>query len=145
MIKINLLAQQRAKRTPKGQQDIAIGMAVMDVIEEEELQENADRVGKRLLTGLKGLMDKYPLIGDVRGLGLYVGVELVLDRQTLVPATEHADYIINRMRDHGILISTDGPLENVLKLKPPIVFSEQNADEVVFTLDKILQEDCLQI
>jgi 4-aminobutyrate aminotransferase-like enzyme len=123
----------------------AIGMAVMDVIEDEGLQENAARVGQRLLDGLKGLMDKYPLIGDVRGQGLYIGVELVVDRQTLEPATEHAGYIINRMRDHGILISTDGPLENVLKMKPPIVFSEKNADEVVFALDKILQEDCLQV
>ncbi len=123
----------------------AIGMAVMDVIETEGLQENAYRAGKRLIDGLKGLMDKYPLIGDVRGRGLYIGVELVLDRETLEPATEHADYIINRMRDHGILISTDGPLENVLKMKPPIVFSEKNADEVVNALDKILQEDCLQV
>ena len=123
----------------------AIGMAVMDVIEDEGLQENAGRAGQRLLDGLKGLMGKYPLIGDVRGLGLYIGVELVVDRSTLEPATEHADYIINRMRDHGILISTDGPLENVLKMKPPIVFSEKNADEVVEVLDKILQEDCLQV
>jgi 4-aminobutyrate aminotransferase-like enzyme len=123
----------------------AIGMAVMDVIEEEGLQENAGRAGKRLLDGLQGLMDQYPLIGDVRGRGLYVGVELVVNRTTLQPATEHADYIINRMRDHGILISTDGPLENVLKMKPPIVFTEKNADEVVNTLDKILQEDCLQV
>ena len=123
----------------------AIGMAVMDVIEDEGLQENAGRAGKRLLDGLKGLMGKYPLIGDVRGLGLYIGVELVVDRSTLEPATEHADYIINRMRDHGILISTDGPLENVLKMKPPIVFSEKNADEVVRMLDKILQEDCLRV
>jgi len=103
----------------------AIGMAVMDVIEDEGLQENAGRAGQ--------------------GLGLYIGVELVVDRQTLEPATEHADYIINRMRDHGILISTDGPLENVLKMKPPIVFSENNADEVVDALDRILQEDCLQV
>jgi 4-aminobutyrate aminotransferase-like enzyme len=117
----------------------------MDVIEDEGLQENAGRAGQRLLAGLKELMDKYPLIGDVRGLGLYVGVELVVDRSTLEPATEHADYIINRMRDKGILISTDGPLENVLKMKPPIVFSEKNADEVVDVLDKILQEDCLQV
>ena len=123
----------------------AIGMAVMDVIENEGLQENAYRAGKRLIDGLKGLMDKYPLIGDVRGLGLYIGVELVLDRETLEPATEHADYIINRMRDHGILISIDGPLENVLKMKPPIVFSEKNADEIVIALDKILQENCLQV
>jgi 4-aminobutyrate aminotransferase-like enzyme len=120
-------------------------MAVMDVIETEGLQKNAHRAGKRLIDGLKGLMDKFPLVGDVRGRGLYIGVELVLDRETLEPATEHADYIINRMRDHGILISTDGPLENVLKMKPPIVFSEKNADEVVNALDKILQEDCLQV
>ncbi len=123
----------------------AIGMAVLDVIENEELQKNAYQAGNRLLQGLKGLMERYPLIGDVRGLGLYAGVELVSDRRTLDPAPEQADYIINRMQDHGILISTDGPLYNVLKLKPPIVFTEQNADEVVQTLDKILQEDCLQV
>jgi 4-aminobutyrate aminotransferase-like enzyme len=123
----------------------AIGMAVLDVIEKEDLQKNAYQAGNRLLQGLQGLMAQYPLIGDVRGLGLYAGVELVSDRRTLDPAPEHADYIINRMKDHGILISTDGPLYNVLKMKPPIVFSEKNADEVVNALDKILQEDCLQV
>jgi 4-aminobutyrate aminotransferase-like enzyme len=123
----------------------AIGMAVMDVIENEGLQENAIETGGRLLDGLKGLMDKYPLIGDVRGLGLYIGVELVTDRETLNPATGQADYIINRLQDHGILISTDGPLENVLKIKPPIVFSAKNADQFVDVLDKVLKEDCLQI
>ena len=123
----------------------AIGMAVLDVIEGENLQQNALKSGNRLLQGLKGLMAKHMLIGDVRGLGLYVGVELVTDRRTLQPAAGHADYIINRMKDHGILISTDGPLHNVLKLKPPIVFTEQNADEVVQVLDKVLGEDCLQV
>jgi 4-aminobutyrate aminotransferase-like enzyme/Ser/Thr protein kinase RdoA (MazF antagonist) len=123
----------------------AIGMAVMDVIEKEGLQKNAFKAGNRLLDGLKGLMEQYPLIGDVRGLGLYIGVELVTDRETLNPATEHADHIINRMRDHGILISTDGPMENVLKIKPPIVFTEENSDHVVKVLNKVLKEDCLQI
>ena len=123
----------------------AIGMAVLDVIEDEGLQENAQRAGKRLLGGMQGLREKYPLIGDVRGLGLYAGIELVTNRETLKPATKHADYIINRLRDHGILISTDGPMDNVLKLKPPIVFSEKNADEIVAVLDKVLGEDCLQI
>ncbi len=123
----------------------AVGMAVLDVIENEGLQQNACRAGKRLLSGLRELKQKYPLIGDVRGLGLYVGVELVVNRGTLDPAAEQADYIINRMRDHGILISTDGPLENVLKIKPPLVFSEQNADEIVATLDKVLGEDCLKV
>jgi len=123
----------------------AIGMAVLDVIENEGLQENAARAGKRLLEGMQQLSEKYPLIGDVRGLGLYAGVELVTSRKTLQPATEHADYIINRMRDHGILISTDGPLDNVLKFKPPLVFSEKNADQVVAVLDRVLAEDCLQV
>jgi 4-aminobutyrate aminotransferase-like enzyme len=123
----------------------AIGMAVLDVIERENLQQNARIVGDRLLKGLRGLMDKYPLVGDVRGLGLYVGIELVTDRQTLAPAPQHADYIINRMKDFGILISIDGPLYNVLKLKPPMVFNEENADELVQVLEKVLGEDCLQV
>jgi len=123
----------------------AIGMAVLDVIENEGLQKNARQAGRRLLEGLQGLADSYPLIGHVRGLGLYAGIELVTDRETLEPATEHADYVINRLRDHGILISIDGPLDNVLKLKPPIVFDETNADEVVANLDKVLGEDCLQV
>ncbi|NNL75597.1 MAG: aminotransferase class III-fold pyridoxal phosphate-dependent enzyme, partial [Desulfobacterales bacterium] len=123
----------------------AIGMAVLDVIEDEGLQANALKVGNHLLNGLKALAVKYPLIGDVRGLGLYAGVELVTNRRTLNPAPKHADYIINRMKDHGILISTDGPFENVVKMKPPIVFTEKNADEVIEALDKILGEDCLQV
>ena len=123
----------------------AIGMAVLDVIENERLQENAYRTGNKLLKGLQELMDRYPLIGDVRGLGLFAGVELVTHRETLEPASEHADYIINRLRDHGILISTDGPLENILKIKPPIVFNEKNADDFIAVMDKVLGEDCLQV
>ncbi|MEZ4718145.1 MAG: aminotransferase class III-fold pyridoxal phosphate-dependent enzyme [Caldilineaceae bacterium] len=123
----------------------AIGLAVLDVIEQEQLQANALRVGNRLMDGLRELMGRHPLIGDVRGLGLYVGAELVLDRTTLEPAPRHAAYIANRMRDHGILISTDGPLHNVLKLKPPIVFTDADADRLVATLDRVLGEDCLQV
>ena len=123
----------------------AIGMAVLDVIEKEHLQENAQAVGYRLLQGFDKLKGRFPLIGDVRGQGLFVGVELVKNRETLEPAPEEAAYIINRMQEHGILISTDGPLHNVLKLKPPMVFSKQNADEVVEVLGKILGEDCLLV
>ncbi len=123
----------------------AIGMAVMDVIEKENLQKNAKIVGHRLLQGFEKLKENFPLIGDVRGQGLFVGVELVKNRETLEPAPEEATYIINRFRQHGILVSTDGPLHNVLKLKPPMVFSEQNADEIVEVLGKILAEDCLQV
>jgi 4-aminobutyrate aminotransferase-like enzyme len=122
----------------------AIGLAVLDVIETEQLQANALNVGQRLKAGLEQLMAKYPLIGDVRGLGLFVGVELVLDRATLTPAAAQASYIVERMKEHGILISTDGPLHNVLKIKPPLVFSEENADFFVSTLDKILAEDLLR-
>ena len=123
----------------------AIGSAVLDVIEAEDLQANALRTGNRLMAGLSALTERYPLVGDVRGLGLFVGAELVLDPETRQPAPHHASYIADRMRDHGILISTDGPDHNVLKMKPPIVFDENDADRLVATLEKILQEDCLQM
>jgi 4-aminobutyrate aminotransferase-like enzyme/Ser/Thr protein kinase RdoA (MazF antagonist) len=119
----------------------AIGLAVLDVITEEGLQENAHRVGTHLMDGIRELMEKHTLIGDVRGLGLFAGIELVLDRHTLAPAPEQASYIANRMRERGILLSTDGPFHNVLKIKPPLVFTEENADFLVATLDEILGED----
>jgi 4-aminobutyrate aminotransferase-like enzyme/Ser/Thr protein kinase RdoA (MazF antagonist) len=118
----------------------AVGSAVLDVIEEEGLQENALQVGEHLLQGLRGLMARHALIGDVRGLGLFVGVELVRNRETLEPAAEEARYIIERMKEEGILLSIDGPLHNVLKLKPPLVFSLEDADFLVRTLDKVLDE-----
>jgi 4-aminobutyrate aminotransferase-like enzyme len=122
----------------------AVGMAVLDVIEQEHLQTHALQVGSHLLHELRSLMEKHPLIGDVRGLGLFAGIELVRDRATLAPAPEQAAYIANRMRDHGILLSTDGPFHNVLKIKPPLVFTQRNADELVETLDRILDEDLAQ-
>ena len=122
-----------------------VGTAVLDVIEQEGLQANAWRVGKRLLTGLTALMDKHTIIGDVRGLGLFVGVELVKDRFTLEPAAWEASCIVERMKEQGILIAIDGPLHNVLKLKPPIVFTEENADFLVETLDKVLAEDAVRV
>jgi 4-aminobutyrate aminotransferase-like enzyme/Ser/Thr protein kinase RdoA (MazF antagonist) len=123
----------------------AIGLAVLDVIEREKLQANALDVGNYLMARLRELMPRHVLIGDVRGLGLYIGVELVLDRETLEPAGEHASYIANRARDYGVLISTDGPFHNVLKIKPPIVFSRADADHLVETLDLVLQEDAVQV
>lgn len=96
-----------------------IGLAVLDVIEDEHLQANALHTGTHLLHSLRQLMRKHPIIGDVRGLGLFIGIELVRDRQTREPAPRHASYIANRMRERGILLSTDGPHHNVLKIKPP--------------------------
>src|SRR2546421_371124 len=119
----------------------AIGLAVLDVLAEESLQANALHVGTSLMNGLRQLMEKHPLIGDVRGLGLFVGVELVRDRETQSPAPAQASYIANRMSERGILLSTDGPFHNVLKIKPPMVFTEANADFLVATLDEILDED----
>ena len=122
----------------------AVGLAVLDVIQTEGLQENARQVGAYLLERLSTLKEKSQLIGDVRGMGLYLGVELVTDHDTLTPAADEAAYICNRMKDYGFLISTDGPLHNVLKLKPPITFSQANADALVDALEKVFAEDCLK-
>jgi 4-aminobutyrate aminotransferase-like enzyme len=119
----------------------AIGLAVLDVIAEEQLQANALHVGTHLLDSLRRLMDRHALIGDIRGPGLFVGIELVLNRETLEPAPAQASYIANRMRERGILLSTDGPFHNVLKIKPPLVFTKENVDFLVATLDEILAED----
>jgi 4-aminobutyrate aminotransferase-like enzyme len=119
----------------------AIGLAVLNVIADEGLQANAHRVGGHMLTRLRDLATRRPLIGDVRGLGLFLGVELVRDRTTLEPAGEEAGYVANRMRERGVLVSTDGPLHNVLKIKPPLVFTMQDADQLVATLDQVRAED----
>lgn len=119
----------------------AAGMAVLDIIEEEDLQKNAREVGTYLVNKLKDLQKQYRLIGDVRGTGLFIGVELVLDDETLTPATLQASYVVNRMRELGVLLSTDGVFSNVLKIKPPMVFSTDNADFLVATLERVLQED----
>ena len=122
----------------------AAGLAVLDVLEEEQLQQNALRVGTRLLESLKSLQARHALIGDVRGSGLFLGIDLVLDRETRAPAPLQASYVVNRLRDCGILAGTDGPHHNVIKLRPPLVFSEADADLFVKTLDAILLEDAAQ-
>jgi 4-aminobutyrate aminotransferase-like enzyme/Ser/Thr protein kinase RdoA (MazF antagonist) len=119
----------------------AAGLAVLDVLRDEELQDRALRVGKYWMTELKKLQDCHRLIGDVRGSGLFVGIDLVRDRETREPATEEADYVVNRLRECGILAGTDGPHHNVIKLRPPLIFSEADADLFVITLELILQED----
>jgi 4-aminobutyrate aminotransferase-like enzyme len=86
-------------------------------------------------------MDRHAIIGDVRGRGLFLGIELVLDRQARHPAAAQAAYVIERMKDHGILLSTDGPDHNVIKMKPPLCFSEADADRVVEAYDSVLDED----
>ena len=116
----------------------AIGLAVLDVIEDEGLREHALQVGTGFREGLAELADRHDLVGDVRGLGLFIGVELVRDRDSLEPATEEATDVINQMRERGILLSTDGPFENVIKIKPPLVFSHEDAGRVIGELDAVL-------
>jgi len=117
---------------------MATGIAVLEVIEQEELQRNALEVGNHLMEGLKELMKKHAIIGDVRGHGLFVGAELVRDRDTKEPAVPEIDEVVELMKERGFLLSTDGPLYNVLKIKPPIVFSKKNADDMVRNLDEVL-------
>lgn len=122
----------------------AAGLAVLDVLEEERLQERALRVGNHWMAALKKTQERHALIGDVRGTGLFLGIDLVRDGTTREPATEEADYVVNRLRERGILAGTDGPHRNVIKLRPPLIFSEADADLFVETLDSILQEDAAQ-
>ncbi len=123
----------------------AVGLAVLDVLEDEGLQERALRVGRHFLAGLRAVEDRHPLVGDVRGSGLFLGIELVRDRERREPATEEASYVVNRLRERGILTGTDGPHENVLKVRPPLVVSESDVDLFVSALDDVLGEDAVRL
>uniref|UniRef100_A0A7N8WY54 Ethanolamine-phosphate phospho-lyase n=1 Tax=Mastacembelus armatus TaxID=205130 RepID=A0A7N8WY54_9TELE len=116
----------------------AIGLAVLDVIVKEDLQGNAQRVGRYLINLLEQQKEKHPLVGDIRGCGLFVGVELVRDRLKLTPATAEAQEILYKLKEQHILLSADGPYRNVLKFKPPMCFSTEDADLVVEKMDHIL-------
>ncbi|XP_005927740.1 ethanolamine-phosphate phospho-lyase [Haplochromis burtoni] len=118
----------------------AIGLAVLDVIEKEDLQGNALRVGQYLTSLLEKQKEKHLLIGDIRGRGLFVGVELVRDRLKLTPATAEAQEVIYRLKEQHILLSADGPHRNVLKFKPPMCFTTEDAELVVEKIDVILTE-----
>jgi len=122
----------------------AAGLAVLDVLRDEALQDRALRVGKYWMTELKNLQDCHRLIGDVRGSGLFLGIDLVRDPDSREPATAQADYVVNRLRECGILAGTDGPHHNVIKLRPPLIFSEADADLFVRVFESILQEDAAQ-
>jgi 4-aminobutyrate aminotransferase-like enzyme/Ser/Thr protein kinase RdoA (MazF antagonist) len=122
-----------------------IGLAVLDVMRDEDLQERALRLGERLALGLARLSERHPIVGDVRGLGLFLGIELSLDRETREPAPRQAEYVVERMRDHGILLSTDGPDHNVIKMKPPLSLSEADVDRVVAAYDRVLGEDFVRL
>ena len=117
-----------------------VGKKVLDVTQRDSLQQHAQVVGSKLLAGFGKLKQKYPLIGDVRGAGLFLGIELVKDRESLEPATSEASQISNALKDAGILIGTDGPHHNVLKIRPPMPFDSDNADELLTSLTQILEK-----
>ena len=117
----------------------AVGLAVLDVVRDEGLQDQARTVGTYLVELLLALRSDHPLVADVRGRGLFLGVELC--GPGFAPATAPAAYVVNRMRELSFLMSTDGPYENVLKIKPPLCFTRQNADLLVEYLDRVLRED----
>jgi 4-aminobutyrate aminotransferase-like enzyme len=118
----------------------AVGMAVLDVLVEERLMDNAVRVGRYTLERLARLAQTHALIGDVRGSGLFFAVDLVRDRAAKTPASTEARRIVNLMRERGVLLSRIGPGDNILKIRPPMPFSTQNADLLVDTLDGVLRD-----
>ena len=113
----------------------AIGLAVLEVVQEEKLQAHALAVGQQLLNGLRELQQHHANFADVRGSGFFLGVELMTNDN---PATKEAHRVVNAMRDNGILIGTDGPFHNVLKIRPPMPFSMSDTDHFLTTLRKIL-------
>jgi 4-aminobutyrate aminotransferase-like enzyme/Ser/Thr protein kinase RdoA (MazF antagonist) len=119
----------------------AVGMAVLEVVASEGLQQHALTLGTVWMEGLRGLQSKHPIIGDVRGLGLFNGIELVLDPETREPAPKQAAYVVDRLRDFGILTGTDGPYHNVIKLRGPMVLTQADIDRFLQVLDRILGED----
>jgi 4-aminobutyrate aminotransferase-like enzyme len=116
----------------------AVGLAVLDVVEEERLQDHARDVGGALIDRLRPLVERHPLVGDVRGSGLFLGVELVKNRETLEPAAAAASEVVNRMRHRGILLGTDGPFHNVIKIRPPMPFTREDGEHLTQAFEETL-------
>ncbi len=116
------------------------GLTVLDIIEREGLQANAARVGDHLVERLRALADRFPVVGAVHGLGLYLGVELVTDRRTLEPATAQCYAVCDRLRDLGVVVQPTGERANVLKIKPPMCLTLEAADFVIDQLERVLTE-----
>lgn len=114
----------------------AVGLAVLDVIEGQDLRGNALSIGNYLISSFKAMQARYEVIGDVRGMGLFLGIELVSDRKTKAPATEFARAVSNGARQRGVLMGTEGPHDNVLKMRPPMIFSKRDADHLLAVLDE---------
>ena len=118
----------------------AIGMAVLDVIENDNLIEKSKVMGDLFIDGLTELKKRHKIIGDVRGKGLFLGIELVKDHSSLEPATKEAEFLVEGMLSKNILLSIDGPRKNVIKIKPPMVISEDDVKRTILSLDKTFSE-----
>ena len=118
----------------------AAAQAVLDVIRDEKLQERSLRIGEFMRQGIRQLADRHELIGDVRGAGLFLGVELVTDRAVKTPAADQTRQVVNGMRERGVLISAAGPLENILKIRPLLAFEQEHAELFIDCLDKALKD-----
>ena len=114
----------------------AVGLAVLDVIESQNLRGNALTIGNYLMDAFRTMQTRYDVIGDVRGLGLFLGIELVTDRRTKAPATAFARAVSNGARRRGVLMGTEGPHDNVLKMRPPMIFSKRDADHLIAVLEE---------
>jgi 4-aminobutyrate aminotransferase-like enzyme len=115
-----------------------VGREVLQIVEDEGLQENARVRGAQLIGGLNALQGKYACVGDVRGMGLFVGVELINPDGT--QATEICAYVKNRMRDHRILMGSEGPRDNILKIRPPLTIGAEDIEMILGMLDGVLAE-----
>ncbi|MDN4615933.1 aminotransferase [Leifsonia sp. F6_8S_P_1B] len=115
-----------------------VGLTVLDIMRDERLQENAAVVGDHLADRLRALGERHPLVGAVHGLGLYLGVELVRDRETLEPATEEAHLVCDRLLAEGVIVQPTGDYKNVLKIKPPLCITQESADRFADALDLVL-------
>ena len=118
----------------------AAANAVLDVFEEQQLLKNASEMGDYIRTGLRHYANKYNLIDDVRGVGLWVGFEMVSDKQLKTPAILETKQLVNSLKEQGILVSTMGPYDNVLKIRPPLIFNQSNADELLEKLGYCLSQ-----
>jgi 4-aminobutyrate aminotransferase-like enzyme len=118
----------------------AAGLATLKVTLEENLQAHALKIGNQLLDAFNALKTKHELIGDVRGSGLFIGIELVRNRDTLEPAAEEASYVVNRMRELGVLLGTDGPFHNVVKIRGPMPMNSADATRLIEIFARVLNE-----
>ncbi|MEJ6490140.1 aminotransferase [Leucobacter sp. USCH14] len=117
-----------------------VGIAVLDAMEQEGLQQNALEVGSRLAEGFRALAERHEIVGPIHGEGLYLGVELVRDRQSLEPATAEAAAICERLKELGVIVLTTSERSNVLKVKPPLCLTAESADAMLAALDRVLAE-----